>query len=93
MTVISPDIYSAISCSVDHYNKLVELYERYTVGHQAALQLFDGMKSLNQETLDGIRDVVLKHNRHSLCKKFPKSMFAGIPSVIQTRRYLSMTVS
>ncbi|EKM82957.1 hypothetical protein AGABI1DRAFT_125434 [Agaricus bisporus var. burnettii JB137-S8] len=79
--------------NVDHYNKLVELYERYTVGHQAALRLFDGMKSLNQETLDGIRDVVLKHNRHSLCKKFPKSMFAGIPSVIQTRRYLSMTVS
>lgn len=80
-----------MSCSsVDRYNILVGLYERYATERREILQLFDEMKRSNQEALDGVSDIILKHNHHGLSKRFPKSMFGKIPSVNYPQKPLFM---
>ncbi|KAF9451200.1 hypothetical protein P691DRAFT_773297 [Macrolepiota fuliginosa MF-IS2] len=71
------------STNADHYNNLVELFEKYAKERRECLELFEELRRVNQETQDGVAGILIQHSRQSLSKKFPKTMFANVPPIIR----------
>lgn len=76
--------------SAGHYNTLVELYEKYATERRENLELFDEIRKAGQEALDRVANILLKHSRQSLSKKFPKTMFVNVPPIIRNPKPLSV---
>ena len=75
--------------SVEQYNTLVELFDKYAVDCRGNYQLYDEMKRASQEVVDGVSGILLKQKRQSLSKKFPRSLFMNTPGVFESGKLLS----
>jgi len=67
----------------------VELFDKYAVDCRRKFQLYDEMKRANQEVVDGVSGILLKHKGQSVSKKFPRSLFMNTPGVLESGKSFS----
>ena len=69
--------------SIDHYNDLIELEAEYATFCRSLAHRLDDAVKADGDTCDRVRKIMETHDRNTLSKKLPSSVFASdIPASI-----------
>ncbi|KAJ3554816.1 hypothetical protein NM688_g2911 [Phlebia brevispora] len=76
------DLFSMHEESIDRYNALIELEADYATFGRNLTHSLDDVVRADQDLRDNIRKIVETHDRHTLSKKMPSSIFGPTPASV-----------